>query len=94
MTSKIYYELSLSICLILVFHNLKLISLLILIAIISNRKSKEIFVEPSYTGVSIKLPIQKQNFYDLINSFKLHKVKEKKIKFKIVLLSKLIDVLI
>lgn len=39
------------------------------------KKSKpEILVEPSYNGVEVKFPITKQNFHDLVNSFKLHKV--------------------
>lgn len=38
------------------------------------RKTKtEIHVESSYQGVEIKFPITKQNFHDLVNSFKLHK---------------------
>jgi hypothetical protein len=41
------------------------------------KKSKpEILVEPSYNGVEVKFPITKQNFHDLVNSFKLHKVNE------------------
>ncbi len=39
------------------------------------RKNKaEIHVESSYDGLELKFPITKQNFHDLVNSFKLHKV--------------------
>ena len=37
------------------------------------KKAKSIYIEPSYTGVVIKFPIVKQNFHDLVNSFKLDK---------------------
>lgn len=36
----------------------------------------EIVVENSYKGVHLELPITKQAFHDLVNSFKLNQVRE------------------
>lgn len=44
-------------------------------------KKRAILVEPTYTGVTVKFPIFKQNFHDLVNSFKLHKVSSESMLF-------------
>jgi hypothetical protein len=40
----------------------------------SIKKSNEIKVESSYSGIEVEFPIRKQTFHDLVNSFKSNKV--------------------
>lgn len=47
-------------------------------AIEKRAKMAEIVVENSYKGVHLELPITKQAFHDLVNSFKLNQVNKKK----------------
>ena len=45
------------------------------IAVLNKRKTRPIVIEPDYQGLEIKFPIVKQNFHDLVNNFKMRKVK-------------------